>query len=33
VRGQAETKQYGPDGEKSFHAIAQDPRGRWYALA
>src|SRR5262249_61598798 len=27
VRGQAETKQYGTDGEKSFHAIAQDPRG------
>ena len=27
VRGQAETKQYGTDGEKSFHTIAQDPRG------
>lgn len=27
MRGQAETKQHGTDGEKSFHAIARDPRG------
>ena len=32
MRGQAERQQHATDGEKSFHAIAQDPRGdgmRW----